>query len=88
MNKTAKESKGTNRRVNLKEHHESIQREMRDRDAKNRVDKSKTVTYQEKLDELAYQRSVEGLVTSDAPGYRSQYELIEAIKNHEVDVDR
>lgn len=61
---------------------------MRARDAKKRVDKDRKVAYQEKLDEYAYLRSIEGLETSDAPGYRSQFELMEAIKNHEVTVDR
>lgn len=61
---------------------------MKAHDSKNRVERSKKVLYQERLDEIAYLQSIEGLETSDAPGFRSQYELVEAIKNHDVGVDR
>ena len=61
---------------------------MKEHDAKRTISRSKKEEYQDRLHEIAYLRSVEGLETSDAPGYRSQAMLKEAIKNHEINVDR
>ena len=87
MTKTEEEVKATNRRVNLQEHLDGIVSDSKARDKKNKVTCNRTAAYQDKLAELAYLKSIEGLKTSDAKGYRSQYELLEAIKNHDVGLD-